>query len=483
MCAVLLRHDRLVDRRQDRMDPRCLSYVCASCRGDLTAGDLGAEFRRVCTDSRQAQRGDLFVALAGDQFDGHHFLKSAAEKGVAAVMAERAKMPADWDACPAVIVENTRRALGRLAACYRSDFALPVVAVGGSNGKTTTKELIAAVLRTRLRTLWSESSFNNDVGVPLTLLRLESHHEAAVLEVGTNHPGELAPLIRMVRPSHGVLTSIGREHLEFFGSLDGVIEEEGWLAELLPVNGKLFVNGDCAELPKILCRTSAQIVRVGWSPGNHWRAQHMAMDEEGLRFEVDAPDAAYRGEYQLQLLGRHQVVNAMLAMAVGYEFGLSRQEIAMGLQQCQPPKMRLHLQNFQGVQVLDDSYNANADSVRASLQTLAEFPCQSRRVAVLGDMAELGPYAVESHTEVGREAANRGVDKLCAVGKMAPVIGGAAREAGLAEVQEFSTAETAAAFLRDFLQPGDVVLIKASRAMRLERITEALKGPIGAAHT
>src|SRR5579872_4031833 len=226
------------------MDFRSLKFVATACAGEQLDGSPDLRISRVCSDSRQAQAGDLFFALPGDRFDGHDFLSEVTNKGAAAVVVERTKAPAGLGGCAVIAVDDTRQALGRLAARYRMDFALPVIAVGGSNGKTTTKELLAAVLRQKFRTLWSEASFNNDIGVPLTLLKLEESHQVAVLEAGTNHPGELAPLVRMIQPRLGVITSIGREHLEFFGDLAGVAGEEGWLAELLPAGGKLFVEGD-----------------------------------------------------------------------------------------------------------------------------------------------------------------------------------------------------------------------------------------------
>ena len=260
------------------------------------------------------------------------------------MVVERGRVPANWSGCAVIAVEDTRKALGRLAAEYRKDFVLPVVAVGGSNGKTTTKELVASVLRQeRLATLWSEASFNNDIGVPLTLLRLEKSHQAAVLEAGTNHPGELAPLVKMIQPNYGVITCIGREHLEFFGDVAGVAQEEGWLAELLPADGKLFVNGDDEWASRIVARTRAQVVRVGFGAANDWRARGVRFDKRGVRFHVDGPKADFAGEYRIHLLGRHQVVNALFAIAIGMELGLSRAEVARGLAECRPPKMRLEL--------------------------------------------------------------------------------------------------------------------------------------------
>jgi UDP-N-acetylmuramoyl-tripeptide--D-alanyl-D-alanine ligase len=296
-----------------------------------------------------------------------------------------------------------------------------------------------------------------------------------VLEAGTNHPGELAPLLKMIRPNYGVITCIGREHLEFFGDVAGVAREEGWLAELLPADGKLFVNGDDEWTGCMVERTRAAVVRVGFGANSVWRARGLRLDTQGVRFQVDGPEADFAGEYRVHLLGRHQVVNALFAIAVGMELGLNRAEIARGLAECGPSKMRLELWERDGVRVLDDTYNANADSVGAALQTLQELPCKGRRVAVLGDMAELGAHSEAAHEEIGRRAAELGVGQLFAVGKMAPAMARGARGADLNRVFEFADVDTAAAAVKSFLESGDVVLLKASRATRLERIGEVLR--------
>jgi UDP-N-acetylmuramoyl-tripeptide--D-alanyl-D-alanine ligase len=452
-----------------------VEFILGACAGKLVSGSPAALIRRVNTDSRAVQPGDLFVALAGERHDGHKFLPEVIQKGVAAVMAETSKVPTDQLKCAVVAVENTRKALGQVAARYRGDFSMPAVAVGGSNGKTTTKELLASVLRQKLNALWSEASFNNDIGVPLTLLRLEKQHQAALLEVGTNHPGELAPLVKMVKPKFGVITNIGREHLEFFGDVAGVAQEEGTLAELLPDGGALFINGDNEWAAPIIRRTRARAVRVGVTEQNDWRAGNIRTDKQGACFRVTAPQNQFSGDYRINLLGRHQVTNALLAMAVGAELGLSRAEIERGLAECQPPRMRMQLWESNGVRVLDDAYNANADSMLAALQTLQDIPCKGRRVAVLGDMAELGAHSEAAHVEVGRCAAESGVGQLFAVGQMAPVMARAAREAGLNRVFEFLDVEAAAPAVKSFVKAGDVVLLKASRATHLERIVELLR--------
>lgn len=457
------------------METRDVEFILGACAGKLAAGAPRTLIQRVTTDSRAAQGGDLFVALAGERHDGHEFLPDVIQKGVAAVLVEANKVPAGSPKCAVIAVDNTRKALGQIAARYRRDFNLPVIAVGGSNGKTTTKEVLASILRQKLATLWSEASFNNDIGVPLTLLRLEKKHEAAVMEVGTNHPGELAPLLDMIQPRIGVITSIGREHLEFFKDLAGVAREEGTLAEKLPAGGVLFVNGDSEWTPPIVHRTKARAVRVGVGDKNEWRASKIRLANDGVAFYVKTSREEFVGDYRINLLGRHQVMNAMLAMAVAAELGLSRAEIERGLAECQPPKMRMQLWEVNGVRVLDDAYNANADSMLAALQTLQDIPCKGRRVAVLGDMAELGAQTEAAHIEVGRRTAEAGVGQLFAIGAMAPVLAKAAREAGLNRVFEFVDADTAASAVKSFVKPGDVVLLKASRVARLERVAEALR--------
>jgi UDP-N-acetylmuramoyl-tripeptide--D-alanyl-D-alanine ligase len=479
------------------MDARSLRFIAEACRGELLSGSPETLALRVCSDSRQAQAGDLFVALTGERFDGHDFLPEVARKAAAA-MVQRQRVRSgergcatvaangkyqnglDLGSCAVIAVENTRKALGRLAARYREDFALPIIAIGGSNGKTTTKNLVASVLGQKLTTLSSEASFNNDLGVPLTLLKLERSHQAAVLEAGTNHPGELEPLLGMIRPKYGVVTSIAREHLEFFGDLAGVAREEGWLAEVLPPAGKLLINGDSEWTAEVARRSRAAVVRIGLEVGNDWRVAGARLDKQGVTFRVEGPHAEFSGEYRVNLLGRHQAVNALLAIVLGVELGLSRAEIERGLAECKPAKMRLQLWELSGVRVLDDAYNANADSMVAALHTLKALPCKGRRVAVLGDMAELGTHSESTHEEVGRRAAELGVEQLFAVGQMASVMARGAREAGLSRVLVFGDVEAAAVAVKQFVRSGDLLLLKASRATRLERVAEHLRRTEGA---
>lgn len=458
------------------MEPRPLKFIATACAGEQLNGSPDELVQRVCTDSRKIAQGDLFFALPGEKFDGHDFIEEVIRKGAVGVVVQRERVPASFNGCGVIAVQDTKSALGQFAARYRQDFRVPIVAIGGSNGKTTTKELVASVLRQRLPIVWSEASFNNDIGVPRTLLRLENWHEAAVLEVGTNHPGELAPLVKMIQPRYGVITSIGREHLEFFGDVEGVAGEEGWLAELLPSDGKLFISGDNPWTRRIVERTRAPVARAGFSDANDWRVQSPRVDEEGTTFWMQAPKVDFSGEYRINLLGRHQVLNAAYAIAVGAELGLSRTEIERGLLECKPANMRMQMWEINGVRVLADCYNANADSMVAALQTLQELPCKGRRVAVLGDMAEQGTHSEAAHEEIGRRVAELGIGQLFAVGKMASITARAAKDAGLTRVMEFADVDTAAAAVKSFMKNGDLILLKASRSARLERISEALKG-------
>jgi UDP-N-acetylmuramoyl-tripeptide--D-alanyl-D-alanine ligase len=395
------------------------------------------------------------------------------------VLAEKRRHSALPPGVPAMIVENSRAALGRIAAAYRGQYNLEAIAIAGSNGKTTTKELVASVLRERLDTVWSAASFNNDVGVPLTLLSIESRHRAGVFEAGTNHPGELLPLLGMIQPRGGVITSIGREHLEHFGGLEGVLQEEGALAEALPPDGFLVIGADGFGADELARRSTARVIRVGTGRENDWRIGSVEMNSSGTRFALEAADSEFNGWYETKLLGSHQVVNATYAIVVGKELGLGRADIQRGLASCTGAKMRLQLKQIDGFTVLDDAYNANADSMEAALETLRQFPCTGRRIAVLGEMAELGSTRIPAHEEIGRRAAGGKIDFLVTVGKSSPVMAAAARNAGLRQVVQLDEVESAGPAITEIVAPGDVVLVKASRAARLERVVEFLAARFG----
>ncbi|HTG45532.1 MAG TPA: UDP-N-acetylmuramoyl-tripeptide--D-alanyl-D-alanine ligase [Verrucomicrobiae bacterium] len=456
------------------MEERTLNFIATACAGRLINAPADAAVRGIATDSRAVRPGELFAALSGPNFDAHDFLVDVCSKGAAAALVEEKRVAALPSDLPCVVVPNTRIALGMLAGAYREQFDLTAIAVAGSNGKTSTKEMVASVLRQKIETLASAASFNNEIGVPLTLLQAGSQHRAGVFEVGTNHPGELRPLLKMVHPDAGIITSIGREHLEFFGTLESVLQEEGTLAEMLPSRGFLVIHGEGFGAEALAARSAARVIRVGSGSRNEWRVADIRMEKSGTRFSLSGEDSNFEGEYHIQLFGAHQVVNATYAVVVGKELGLGRAEIQRGLASCTGAKRRMELKQIDDFWVLDDAYNANADSMQAALDTLQNFPCRGRRIAVLGEMAELGESSVMAHEEIGRRAAAGKVDFLVTVGNSRKIMAKAARGAGLRHVVELAEADQAGPAVTEMVRPGDLVLIKASRSARLERVVDFL---------
>lgn len=459
------------------MEPRTLKFITDACGGvfrGVSGTDALCWTSRVSTDTRTLRAGDLFVAVRGETFDGHKFLNEAQERGaVAALIDSAAECATENHRLATIQVEDTRRAMGQVAAAYRGAWNKPMIAIAGSNGKTTTKELVACVLASSCCVAKSPESFNNDIGVPLTLLEIESRHDVAVLEVGTNHPGELRPLLEWVRPQYGVLTNIGHEHLEFFEDLEGVAREEGVLAEILPEDGWLVVGGDSPCIERVTSRSRAVVLRVGLSENNDWRVRVVSVGWDGTVFRLEGGCGAYEGEYKVPVAGRMIAVNAGLALAVasllGVEHGAAREALTTFV----PPKQRFHWWQQGGVRVIDDTYNANVDSMKAALQTLSDLPCSGRRVAVLGDMAELGGHTEAAHVEVGHFCSGV-VDVLFAVGKHASRVVEVASGVGVM-ASAFESADAVGRTVLESLKPGDVVLVKGSRSGRLERVVQALR--------
>jgi len=451
-----------------------LQFISESTGGRIVRGDPGLAVKGVCSDSRKLAPASLFVALRGDRFDAHDYLGDVCRGGVTAVLVESGRGDGLPGQCGIVEVPNPRAALGALAAAYRLRFGCPFVAIGGSNGKTTTKELLAALLMPSRPVMWSEGSFNNDLGVPFTLLRVEADHQAVVVEVGSNHPGELEPLLRWTRPTAGIITSIGREHLEFFGDLEGVAREEGTLADQIPTSGLLVMNADSDWTDAILRRAACRVARVGSSEGCDWRIGRVSVSPSGTSFDLENAPRDYPGRYLTSLIGRHQAVNCVLAMAMASDLGVTPGEMRQGLLNCRPAKSRMNLVERNGAWILDDSYNANADSMIAAIRTLRDLECSGRRIAVIGDMAELGAHTAAAHEEAGRELGTRGIDLLLAVGVNAAVTLESARRSGLKQGLILGGAEEALEALRRELRPGDIALVKASRSAGLDQIAKGL---------
>ncbi|RME90358.1 MAG: UDP-N-acetylmuramoyl-tripeptide--D-alanyl-D-alanine ligase [Verrucomicrobia bacterium] len=451
-----------------------LQTIAQAIDGQLD-GPPEAEVRRVCTDSRQVVEGDLFWVLRGPRFDGHAFLGQAWERGARGAVVERVPDPPPPARRGVIRVADSRRALARLAAAWRRQLSLPVVAVAGSNGKTSFKEILATVLRQRFATHASPASYNNDIGVPLTLLGLEPEHEAAVVEAGTNHPGELEPLLEIIQPRFGVLTWLGHEHLEFFGDLAGVIREESALVRCLPREGRLFLNWDAPGSERLRREAGVPVETAGWRAGADWRLRWAVVDWAGCWFEVQAPEPGWSGEYFVPLLGRHMAGLATLALAVAARLGLRPEEARRGLAACRPAPLRMNPVECGPWRLLVDCYNANADSMIAALETLADVAGDRRRVAVLGPMAELGARSAAEHDRVGRAAVNAGVQVLVVAGSTATALADGARAAGLSAVAVCPDPRAALDVLETVLQPGDAVLVKASRAAHFETLVKGLQ--------
>ncbi len=449
------------------MEPTSLEQIGGFAGAKWSRG--GAEtVTRISTDSRTLQPGDLFLALRGENFDGHRFLEQAVERGAAGLV-----VAADWrgeePAVPVLRVPDTLVAYQEIAAKYRATLSLHVIAITGSNGKTSTKDFVAAVLGRRFRVTKTQGNFNNHVGLPRTMLEAGREDEVAVWELGMNHPGEIAALARLAQPEIGIITNIGIAHIEFMGSQEAIAQEKGALAEAIGPAGTVILNGDDPFSEGIAARTQARVVLAGINQGSV-RAVEVSQSAAGSEFTV--MERAHRCRTQLPVPGLHMVQNALLAVAAGRSFAMTLEECAAGLASAPLTKARLQVREVQGVQFIDDSYNANPDSMKAALRTLVELETDGRRVAVLGAMGELGTESGRGHREVGETAATLRIDRLVAVGDIGAQIGEAARRAGLADVCLAGTPAEAAALLRDTVVPGDLVLVKGSRSARMEEVLE-----------
>ena len=444
-----------------------LAHVLSARRLDASDGEVS----RVSTDTRAVAPGSLFVALRGERFDAHDYLAQARDAGAVAAVVDRAPPDAPAD-LPLIVVADTRRALGDLARHVRGRFdKTKVVAVAGSNGKTGTKRLIHAALSSRLTGTASPKSFNNDVGVPLTLLAVEPEHDYVVVEIGTNGPGEVAHLSRIARPDVAVITNCGPEHLEGLGDLAGVRRENAAITEGMTADGTLVVNGDDPPLLEAVAGCAGRVVTFGLGEANDYRAVDVTTDFDGVGFTLDGRPV------RVPMLGRHNAINALAALAVCDVLGVPAEHAIAALATATGPEMRLEVVEVNGVKVLNDAYNANPASVAAALETLRDLPHAGRKVAVLGEMLEMGDLSDRYHHEAGTLAATCGLALLAGVGRGGAIIADAAVAARFdaANVRRFNDAESAGVALAGELAVGDLVLLKASRGVRLERVLNALQ--------
>lgn len=442
-----------------------------------TAREARRGVERISTDSREVQRGDLFLALQGERYDGHTFVEEAVRKGAIGAVVSREWSPAGkpW---LLVEVEDTLRAYQQLAAYHRSRFDIPVVAVTGSNGKTTTKEMVAAVLAERGRVLKTEGNLNNRVGVPRTLLRLSEEDRAAVIEMGVDQVGQTSRLCDLVRPTIGVITNIGPDHLELFGSLEASAQAKAELLDYLLPEDAVVLNVDDPYFDYLAARARCPVTSFGLGETAQVRAVDVTSDaSRGTVFGLQLRGRARPAPMTLAAHGSHNVANALAAAAVGHLLGMSSTAIGRGLAHFRPAAMRSEVTAAGDITIINDCYNANPASMKAAIDMLHGLSQGRRKVAVLGDMLELGPASPKLHREVGEYLGQKGVAYLIAVGELGRELAAGAKRAGVpvSHISEVADAAAAAKTVKALVQSGDVVLVKASRRLLLEQVVASLR--------
>jgi len=449
--------------------------------GERVTGDKSRSFKGISIDSRRINPHDLFVAIKGSTHDGHTFISDVIAQGIRGVLIDKGRFAAlptaEWKAKGIFIiaVKDTTKALGDLAAFNRRRAGISAVAITGSNGKTTTRRMTSAVVSQRHRVLSPTGNFNNEIGLPLTLLKLNPLHQWAVLELGINRPGEISRLAEICAPQIGVITNIGPVHLEGLGSIEGVLQAKGELLGKLTADGVAILNGDDPSLVRLAQKANTPVLLFGLSGNASIRAHTIHGTRQGTAFILKSPQAEIA--ITLRIPGRFMVPNALAAAAVGHHLGLSLPEIKRGLERIKSVHGRMNIiKTKKGIHIIDDTYNANPKSMAAALETLVSFKGQQRAVFVAGDMLELGSYAETLHREVGRLAAQAGLERLYATGTHCKIVAEGARS------QHMNPADIVTGdkdFIVDdlagWLQSGDWVLVKGSRGMRMEQIVERLQ--------
>jgi UDP-N-acetylmuramoyl-tripeptide--D-alanyl-D-alanine ligase len=424
-------------------------------------------------DSRTIRPGELFFAVKGERFDGHDFVPQALEKGAVAAVVRKDQLARYSAESQLLAVDDTLAALQTLGAAVRRLWGKPLVGITGSTGKTTTKEAIAHVLSSRFRVLKSEGNFNNHFGLPLMLLKLEPEHDAAVIEMGMSHPGEIAALAKIAQPETGVVTNVAPVHLEFFKSMAEIAKAKYELIESLPADGTAVLNVDDEYVAHFGRNFGGRVIKYGLSSAADVRAVNIEKrDAAGSAFDVVL--GAKRERASLPLLGRHNIYNALAAVAVGVDRGLSLAEAAAALATLVPADKRGAVVQLGNITVINDCYNSNPVALDAMVDTLAAMPAK-RQIVVAGEMLELGPAGEELHRRSGRHIAEKGIDILLGVRGLAQAMVEAAAEQGL-RAEFVATPEEAGEWLAREARDGDVVLLKASRGVKLERALEVVVG-------
>ncbi len=448
-----------------------LEAVNGTLLGDFS--DLDAAVAEVSTDSRRIEPGCLFIPLEGERFDGHSFISSALEAGAAGCLTAREResyLPGKFY----IKVRSTQRALWELARYYKGLFPIPFIAITGSVGKTTTKDMAAAVLGAKFCVHKTEGNFNNDIGVPLTLLKLEKRHQVCVVEMGMDHAGEIDYLGELVKPDIALVTNIGDAHIENLGSRENIFKAKCEIFPHLKPDGLAVLNGDDPMLSTLKGALPQRTVFVGSGEGLDYAACDLSSDSVGhLSCRIKTPRSQFQAS--IPALGSHMIYPTLMAAAAAEALGMAPDEIVRGIGAFLPTKMRMNIVRCPGdIVILNDAYNANPQSMRAAAAVLGDAAQKRRKVAVLGDMKELGPSSEQFHRAVGGYFAQAGTDRLIAVGNLARFIAEGARDAGLEQADYFPTLDTARNALSREVRAGVTILVKASRSMAFEKIVDFL---------
>ncbi|MBQ3225795.1 MAG: UDP-N-acetylmuramoyl-tripeptide--D-alanyl-D-alanine ligase [Clostridia bacterium] len=449
---------------------RVLEIVQAT-GGKLLSGNAEASIVQITTDSRNVPGGSLFIPIKGEKFDGHDFLEMAAKSGAKAVLTEKT-VTLSRDVC-VILVEDTLRAMQSLASYYRDLFPVHMVGITGSVGKTSTKEMTAAVLERKFKTLKTEGNFNNEIGLPLTVFRMEEGIEAAVLEMGMSGFGEIDRLAAIAKPEIGIVTNIGMSHIELLGSQENIYRAKSEMFAHIKPGGTVVLNGDDPILKNHKDEIPYRVITVGKSEACDVVAKNITSDEEGINFDFSGFGRDFR--VRVNRPGEHNVYNALFAIATGFVLGVPEEDIFLALKELKATKMRMDYIRHNGYTIINDCYNAAPDSMNAALSVLGKT--KGKKIAVLGDMACMGEFSKQAHRLVGETVANEGVDMLFTIGKEAKEIALAALSLGLMPEQVKSAEDVSEIYeaLRESIVPDCHVLVKASRVMELERVTEFLQ--------
>lgn len=462
-----------VTRREGifKMDPLNLQEIASMAGVKLLNDNPNTLLTTISKDTRTLKVGDLYVGLRGENFDGNLFAEDAIKKGAAALLLDSPEIASNISKTqPVLLAEDSLKALTNLAREWRARLNIQTIGITGSCGKTSTKDFTAAVMGTRFKTVKTAGNFNNHIGVPLSILSATSKDEAAVWEIGMNHPGEIAPLADLIQPHCAIITNIGVAHIEYMGSREAIALEKGMLAEAVPPRGSVILNHDDDQTESIASRCLAKVIRTGLSGGD-LTATDVQSDIKGTSFTIHYHGNKYTAH--IPVPGIHMVQNALLALTAGLEFGIPLETGIKGLEKVKIAAGRLEKKTIKGVTYLDDSYNANPDSMEAALKTLRNMVSTGHRIAVLGKMGELGEHATEGYERTGKAAA-KWADILITVGPEASQIAESARSAGMTRIHETGDTSSAVRMLGQLAKEKDIVLIKGSRSAQMEKIIQYL---------